>query len=149
MFICHFMPFNWIFGTRCESALAPTVVIGVGVECSVSASLYSNDCVSRVTCHFCFKISPFLYVLPIIQTNIWIFNRQCIQPHACVFTIQPHACGSILNPGFWIPPHVWWLHRVKSVQPRFLVKTLSIVWRNKAVSLLTKKIGVPRAVSQS
>ena len=29
------------------------------------------------------------------------------------------------------------------------VKTLSIVWRNKAVSLLTKKIGVPRAVSRA
>ena len=38
------------------------------------------QCVSRVTvkmllltCHFCFKISPFLYVLPKIQTNtVWM-----------------------------------------------------------------------------
>ena len=34
-------------------------------------------------------------------------------------------------------------------QPCFLVKTLSIVWRNKAVSLLTNKKGIPHAVSRA
>ena len=30
------------------------------------------------------------------------YECQCIQPHACVFTIQPHTCGCIRNPGVWM-----------------------------------------------
>ena len=83
---------------------------------------------------------PYSYYLYIFRRSK--IKRQCIQPHACVFTIQPHACGCIQNPGFWKQPHVWWLHRVKGVQPCFLVNTRSIAWRNKAVSLLTNKKGI-------
>ena len=35
--------------------------------------------------------------------------------------------------------HTWWLHRVKGVQPRFLVKTLCIVWSG-CLATRTKKI---------
>ena len=64
----------------------------------------------------------------------------CLLLHAILSGVGVHACGCIRNPGFWIQPHVWWLHRVRVYsRPCFLVKTLGIAWRNKAVSLLTKK----------
>ena len=97
---------------------------------------------SWMFCHcivYSLQVNVNLILISNFHSDIYNTWRQCIQPHACVFTIQPHACGCIRKPGFGIQPHVWWLHRVKGVQPCFLVNTLSITWRNKAFSLLTKR----------
>ena len=51
-----------------------------------------------------------------------------------------YANGCIRNPGFWIQPHVWWLHRVKGVQPCFLVKTIELHIRKLECALRTPRV---------
>ena len=46
---------------------------------------------------FCHVSCDFKKMYPLL--GHYYYLRQCIQPHACVFTIQPHACGCIRNPG--------------------------------------------------